>query len=120
MSCLPASQARLTVEARLSQPAPPTRCVNGKAPVPKSGGERQGEGRGDFLLASNSVEAVREGAQVGRSLGPGEIVEIIELPGNDRCFECAHAARVSRDIPHSSTRGSKATRPWCLSLPPAA
>ncbi len=117
MSCLPASQARLTVEARLSQPAPPTRCVNGKAPVPKSGGERQGEGRGDFLLASNSVEAVREGAQVGRSLGPGEIVEIIELPGNDRCFECAHASVATS---HSSTRGSKATRPWCLSLPPAA
>ena len=98
MSCLPASQARLTVEARLSQPAPPTRCVNGKAPVPKSGGERQGEGRGDFLLASNSVEAVREGAQVGRSLGPGEIVEIIELPGNDRCFECAHASVATSPI----------------------
>ena len=80
------------MEARLSQPAPPARSVNGKAPVSKSGGERQGEGRGDFLLASNSVEAVREGAQAKLSLGPGEIVEIIELPGNDRCFECARAS----------------------------
>jgi hypothetical protein len=116
VSCLLASQARLTVEARLSQPAPPTRCVNGKASVPKLGGERQGEGQGDFLLASNSVEAVREGAQVGRSLGPGEIVEIIELPGNDRCFECAHASVATSH----STRGSKATCPCCLSLAPTA
>ena len=85
------------MEARLSQPAPPARSVNGKASVPKSGGERQGEGRGDFLLASSSVEAVREArlsfeavreaAHAKLSLGPGEIVDIIELPGNDRCFE---------------------------------
>ena len=101
------------MEARLSQPAPPARSVNGKAPVPESGGERQGEGRGDFLLASNSVEAVREGAHAKLSLGPVEIVEIIELPGNDRCFECA---RASVATPHS-TRG-KATCPSRLSLPP--
>jgi hypothetical protein len=53
---------------------------------------------------------------VGRSLGPGEIVEIIELPGNDRCFECAHASVATSH----STRGSKATCPCCLSLAPAA
>lgn len=91
--CLPVSQARLKVEARLSQPAPPARPANGKAPVPES----SGEGRGDFLLASSSVEAVREArlsfeavreaAHAKLSLGPGEIVDIIELPGNDRCFE---------------------------------
>ena len=110
------------MEARLSQPAPPARSVNGKAPVPESGGERQGEGRGDFLLASNSVEAVREGAHAKLSLGPVEIVEIIELPGNDRCFECVRAsvahptARVAKPRVHRAFRCRLAlvamARPW--------
>ena len=76
------------MEAKLSQPTQPIRsAANGKVPAPESGGE----GHGDFLLASHCVEAVREGAHAKASLGPGEIVEIIELPGNDKCFECARA-----------------------------
>ena len=77
------------MEARLSQPA---RSVNGKASVPTSGGERQGEGRGDFLLASNSVEAVREGAHAKLSLGPGEIIEINPADGSVTVLVQGHGA----------------------------
>ena len=99
------------MEAKLSQPTQPIRsAANGKVPAPESGGE----GHGDFLLASHCVEAVREGAHAKASLGPGEIVEIIELPGNDKCFECARAYSRHSTARVPSHMSIDRTCPWSL------
>ena len=99
------------MEAKLSQPTQPIRsAANGKAPAPESGGE----GHGDFLLASHCVEAVREGAHAKASLGPGEIVEIIELPGNDKCFECARALVATPNRTRAKPCVHRSHLPWSL------